>query len=286
VDCILNWKLKGIAFRVLQVLPGRRALYRLLQRFVTGNALVTITDPLLRLHRYQADNYLRGPRGIAVEFGGGRDLITPLLLSHAGVPEILVFDIERLSSPAQVNNTIRQLRAKIPGEWPEVTDCDADLERKYRIRYRAPGDARAMGLPAGSVSYVCSTSVLEHIPLADIERILEECKRVAAPGAVFSHVIDYSDHYRYSDSSLSFFNFYRFTERQWRWWNPPAHYQNRLRHSDFVKLFERSGYSTIEARFAEASADSLANVPLAVPFQHYAPQDLLIYSAYFVLKAA
>ncbi len=285
MDRNLNWKMKGIAFRVMQVLPGRRTLYRLLQRYVTRNSLVTINERLLRLHRYQVSNYLRGRRGTAVEFGGGRDFITPLLLSHAGAPEILVFDIERLSSPEQVNNTIRQLRVLVPGDWPEVSDCDADLECKYRIGYRAPGDARAMGLPDGSVSFICSTSVLEHIPPADIELILKECRRVGAPDAIFSHVIDYADHYVYADSAIPLFNFYRFTESQWRWWNPPAHYQNRMRHGDFVKLFERFGFSTLETRVSEQPPAALQNVPLAAQFQRYSPQDLLINSAYFVLQS-
>jgi SAM-dependent methyltransferase len=286
VDRELNWKLKGTVFRLIQPLPGRQTLYRLLQRFITGNAFVTINETLLRLHRYQVANYLQGPRGIAVEFGGGRDLITPLLLSQTDATGIHVFDIDRLSSTEQVNNAIRQLRVTEPGEWPEVTDCDADLVRKYRVHYHAPGDARAMGLPDGSVSYICSTSVLEHIPLADIEQILKECARVAANDAIFSHVIDYADHYVYSDSSISLFNFYRFDEREWRWWNPPAHYQNRMRHSDFVQLFERFGLSTLETVISEAPPDSLANVPLAEPFRRYSLRDLLINSAYFVLKAA
>lgn len=280
----MNWKLKGIAFRALAVMPFGHALYRLAQRWVTRTSTQAITPTLLRLHQYHVRNYLPVAPGRALEFGGGRDLLSPLLLSHAGASEVLVYDIERHSSPDQVNHCIRQLRALVPGEWPEIADCGADLEAKYRIRYVAPGDVRDTGLPAGSVSFIVSTSTLEHIPLPDIRLIVAECSRIAAPGAIMSHVIDYSDHYRYADSSIGMFNFYRYGERAWRWWNPPNNYQNRLRHGDFVRLFEAAGLTTISESRHPVDAESLRGVELAPEFRDYPVEDLLTHSAYFVLR--
>ena len=280
----LNWKLKGMAFRLLAFMPFGGWVYRQLQRHVTRNSLLTITPALLRLHQYHVTNYLRGPGGRAVEFGGGRELLSPLLLSRAGASEVLVYDIERLSSAAQVNHCIRQLRSMLPGEWPEITDCDGDLQQKYRIRYVAPGDVRATGLPDGSVGFICSTSTLEHIPAADIVLIVDECVRIAARGAVLSQVIDYTDHYRYSDAAISMFNFYRFGELAWRWWSPANHYQNRLRHSDFEKIFARPELSALEVQPRLAEPEQIAAVPLAARFRNCSRADLLTLSAYFVLQ--
>jgi hypothetical protein len=282
----MNWKIKGIAFRLLASLPFGDAVYQLLQRHVTRNSFQTITPALLRLHQYHVANYLRGPTGRVLEFGGGRDLLSPLLLSQAGASEVLVYDIERHSSPDQVNHCIRQLRVLQPGDWPEVADVGTDLERKYRICYVAPGDARATGLSGGSVSFIVSTSTLEHIPAGDIERILDECLRIAAPGAVFSHVVDYKDHYCYSDPSISMFNFYRFSELRWRWWNPPNHFQNRLRHTDFVRIFSRPELSEVDVVAHAADPEVLASLPLplAPEFRGYSQVDLLTHSAYFVLR--
>jgi hypothetical protein len=279
----MNWKLKALVFRAFAHIPARGALYRLVQRHVTKGHFLTVDPPVLRLHQFHVENYRRVHPGRVLEFGAGRDFLSPLLLSNAGATEVLVYDIQRLSSAAQINNTIRQLRSLVPGEWPEIADCDADLARKYRIRYRAPGDARATGLPEGSVQFVCSTSVLEHIPPVDVESILRECVRIAAPGAIFSHIIDYTDHYRYADASVPMFHFYRFPARRWWLWNPGDHFQNRLRHSDFERLFERLGLEAIDIKACEAPAAVIASTPLAPEFEHYSRSDLLTEASYCVL---
>jgi hypothetical protein len=159
----LNWRLKCVAFQVLENLPGGGFLYRVAQKYVTGNHLFEVTDAYLSSHQFHVAQYKRVHPGRALEFGGGRHFLTPLLLSNAGATEVLVYDIQRLSSAAQINHTIRQLKGRVAGEWPEIKDW-SDLERIYRIRYLAPGDARNTGLSKAYINFVCSTSTLEHIP--------------------------------------------------------------------------------------------------------------------------
>jgi hypothetical protein len=279
----MNWKMKALAFHASAHMPGRRLLYRLVQQYVTKGHFLTITPTFLRLYGFHVANYQRVHPCRALEFGAGRNLLSPLLLSHAGATEIFVYDIERLSSAPQINDTVRQLRSCVPGDWPDVADCEDDLFRKYRIRYCAPGDARATGLPEGAIGFVCSTSVLEHIPAESIERILQECSRVSAPGALSSHIIDYTDHYRYADAAVPLFNFYRFSERQWRLWNPGGHFQNRLRHGDFERLFERAGLRSVKIDPHRVAPEVLAPTPLAREFRSYAPSDLLTEAAYCLL---
>jgi hypothetical protein len=284
-EVALNWRLKCVAFQILANIPGGGSLYRAAQKYVTGKHLFEVTDAYLRMHQFHVAQYQRIHPGRALEFGGGRHFLSPLLLSNAGAIEVLVYDIQRLSSPAQINHTIRQLRGRVPGEWPEIEDWP-DLERTYRIRYLAPGDARNTGLSGASINFVCSTSTLEHIPSPDIRLILRECSRIAAANAVISHIIDYADHYRYADASISPFNFYRFSERRWRWFNPSNHYQNRLRHSDFDKIFGESNWKTIETRVGTASSDTIRTISLDPMFRRYAAADLLASIGYFVLGAA
>ncbi len=280
----MNWRMKCLAFHAFAHVPGRGALYRMVQRHVTQGHFETISPPLLRLQQFHVANYLRVHPGRAFEFGGGRDFLGPLLLSRAGALEIRVVDIRRLSSAAQINHTIRQLRTVVPGDWPEVQDVGNDLLRKYRIRYCAPGDARDTGLPDASVDFVYSTSTLEHIPSKDLRLIFRECVRIAAPGAVFSHIIDYTDHYRYADTSVPIFNFYRFSEPRWRIWNPADHFQNRLRHADFERLFASVGLTAVDIRKCEADPAALTSTPLAPEFRRYTRSDLLTEAGYCVLS--
>ena len=118
---------------------------------------------------------------------------------------------------------------------------------------------RSTGLPAGRVDFICSTSVLEHIPEGDIRTILGVCRRIAAPQALMSFVIDYHDHYASADPAITRFHFYRFGPLAWRLFNPANHYQNRLRHSDYIRLFAAEGLRAISTRCV-IPADSPAGI--------------------------
>jgi hypothetical protein len=117
----------------------------------------------------------------------------------------------------------------------------------HGIKYLAPADARATGLANDSISYLVSTSTLEHIPPDDILAIFSECRRILATGSIMSLAIDYRDHWWYADPSIDVFNFRRYSERTWRFLNPPTHWQNRLRHPDYLALLEQSKFDIIRA---------------------------------------
>lgn len=133
--------------------------------------------------------------------------------------------------------------------------------------------------------FFCSTSTLEHIPAPDIALILRECRRVATANAVFSFAIDYHDHYASGDPGITRFNFYRYGDAAWRVCNPAMHFQNRLRHSDYERLFAEQGMvATLNRRIIPAdSPDDFAG--LAPPFRGYVRDDLAALNGVFVLAA-
>lgn len=226
-----------------------------------------------------------------LEFGSGRNLLVPLLLSAAGAGRVYAFDIDRLATTELVNDAIRQARElNLPwaGEdpWPLVSDLDADLRARYRIFYRAPGDAAATGLPDGSVDWTCSTATLEHIPLPAIESILTEGRRILKPGGKSSMIIDYHDHYSSTDKTITPYNFYKYSETEWKRYNSKMHYVNRLRHSDFLRLFERLGYEVKECRTITPSnaKELLSDIRPAEDFSKYDFEDLAIISGVFLLS--
>jgi len=271
----VDWRLKCLAFHLVGWSPS---VHSLLQRTVTGRYFRKVTPALLTAYGYHLERFQGGR---ALEFGAGPDLICPLLLSHAGADEVLAYDLNRLATPERVNAVVAQLRDHVGGPWPFVKNLDEDLIRQYRIRYLAPADARQTGLPRGSIDFVCSTSVLEHIPPVDIAAILAEMKRVAKPMTIHSAIVDYHDHYATADPGISQFHFYRYSAGAWRWFNPGSHFQNRLRHSDYLKLF--ADYEIVEAR-AVVLNTSLDGVVVAPDFRHYSQQDLLALNGFFALR--
>ena len=61
-----------------------------------------------------------------------------------------------------------------------------------------------------------------------------------------SALIDLRDHYSYFDPSVSVYRFLKYSDRAWRLWNPPLHYQNRMRASEFRELFAGEGWEIVK----------------------------------------
>src|ERR1700730_17467463 len=155
----MNWKIKCLAFYVINYVPGGSKIHAWLQKRVTGRFFPAFTQDYIEGYLFNIRNFkeLEPNAPLCVlEFGAGANLLTPLLLSAAGADKVFVYDVKRLATIEQVNNAIRQLREiKYVNErtpnWPSVDNLDADLSNRYRINYVAPGDARRTGLPPSSV---------------------------------------------------------------------------------------------------------------------------------------
>ena len=226
------------------------------------------------------------------EFGAGWDLFNNVVQWCCGVNRQLVIDLRRWARPDQINHAIRYLRDHPPAEavrLPEhfVTPAfDADLRRWYGIEYHAPADARHTPFPDDSIDLVCTTSVLEHVPAAALEAILQETSRLCGPRAISSHVVDYSDHYAHADPAITIHNFLRFSEEEWRPYNPDLHSQNRLRHHEYGELFQRTGFEPLDVH-AVTPPDAealLAAVPLHERFQRMPAASLAVRTGHWVLK--
>ncbi len=99
--------------------------------------------------------------------------------------------------------------------------------------------------------------------------------------------IDYQDHYAYFDSGISVYNFLKYSERAWSLVNPGLHYQNRLRHRDYLELFEAAGFEVVEERRTEGAPGDLARLatlPLAPRFRRYPPAELAIRHSLVLLR--
>jgi hypothetical protein len=291
----VGWKTKAAAFRLFNSIPAGSTLHYLTQRHITR----TIPRDLSAHDGWQVEHarafqrFFRGDLGQAhlFEFGAGWDLHSSLVQWCYGINNQSVFDISRLAKLELVNLTIRHLRAHPPegsSRIPEVPlrePLDDSLRRNYGIHYLAPADARRTGLASGSVDLICTTSVLEHIPPADLRAIMTECRRIANEAAIVSHVVDYTDHYAQSDRSIGPYNFLRYSERQWQAFNPAIHYQNRLRHFQFGELFAATGFRVLGERAMQPdrATDALKDFPLADEFSNVAVAQLLPATGHWVI---
>jgi SAM-dependent methyltransferase len=152
------------------------------------------------------------------------------------------------------------------------------------VRYRAPADAAATGLPAESVDVVFSNSVLEHVPGPVIAACFTEARRILAPGGVIFHSVNCGDHYAYADGKINQLNYLKFGNAAWDRWNNKFLYQNRLRAIDFTEMARRAGF-TIEvdtSRPHPTRLAQLAEIEVHPDFARYSRDQLAITSIDFI----
>jgi SAM-dependent methyltransferase len=301
----MRWLAKAALQRGLGAVPQGEQLNYVFQRHVLHS--FPVGDGALKQKFKRACSHLalyeeHGPGVPAAEatffeFGAGWDLAIPLAFALLGVGRQVVIDIRPSARPELVSDTIAaferlrpELEETVGRSLRDLGGAVAsveELEPRFGIRYLAPCDARATGLPAGSVDFVSSTDTCEHIPQADLAAIFAECRRLIRPGGAFSCRIDLQDHYAYFDRSLSRYNFLRFSDRTWALVNSPIHYQNRLRHPEYIGLVRDAGFELVMDNPSgpnEKGRAELRELPLAERFRGYSVEDLGVTILSFVAR--
>jgi hypothetical protein len=304
---IMNWRYKAAAQGLLSRLPGGPHLNYLLGRYVTGHVLASETtfQHDLAAARSYVDTFQRyGAFPIAdalfYEFGAGWDLIVALSLYALGVNRQRLIDVRRLLRPDLVKATANRLSAitkarsdlRLLPEFSETSSWRArsrELAQQCGIEYNAPRDAGATGWADDSISYITTTKVLSFIPEVSLFAILRECHRILHPRGLAAFMIDYRDNYSYSDPTIGPYNFLQFSDESWARVNPPLHYQNRLRHSDYRRLFEKAGFEIVEEHYARPKPElvrTLESIRVDPRFAGYERTDLAAVRGHFVLRKA
>jgi SAM-dependent methyltransferase len=303
----MRWLAKAALQRALGVLPqGERLNYvfqrRVLRSFPIGDA--ALRQKFTRAAGHLAAYVEHGPQDVPAaeatffEFGAGWDLAIPVAYALLGVGRQVLVDIRPSARVELVNDTIAAFERLRP-ELEEIAGRKlrdlggpvaslAELEPRFGIRYLAPCDARATGLPAGSVDFASSTDTCEHIPECDLAAIFAECRRLLRPGGAFSCRIDLQDHYAYFDRSLTRYNFLRFSDRTWALVNSPLHFQNRLRAPEYLRLVREAGLELVvenPSGPSEQGRAELGALPLAERFRGYSIDELGVTILSFVARA-
>jgi SAM-dependent methyltransferase len=293
----MNWKLKALAQSALSRLPYASTINYWGQKFITRahqNPGVVVADRLERsrwfMRQFSRHGGVKPDGAHFFEFGAGWDLAGPLAMYCLGASRQCVLDIERCAHVELVNGVIGELNrreAELPRTPGAPIRALQELKPRFGIDYRAPADARATELPAASVDCITSTFTMEHIPAPDLKAILAESRRILKPGGLILSLIDYQDHYSYRDPSISVYNFLQYDERQWRRFNPPLHYQNRMRHSQYRRMFAEAGFEILDEELKRPSAEDLACVASlehARCFQEFDREDLAIRGSAMVCR--
>ena len=232
------------------------------------------------------------------EFGAGWDLINPIGLSLLGIRKLCCIDVRELVFPELINDTISKLyslKVNIPFDYFLPEEIPLVQKRNFKdilmtyfgIDYRAPVDARCTGIQEAVINLIVSNSTLEHIPKDDIVKIFQECYRILKKGGIISCRINYEDHWSHFGRSISIYNFLKYSPSEWRRYNPSLHYQNRLRHSDYLDMISQTGFELLEDKPISPSKEEnnlLKDLEINAYFLNkYTVEELAIKGAKIVL---
>ncbi|MYA16696.1 MAG: class I SAM-dependent methyltransferase [Gammaproteobacteria bacterium] len=302
-----HWYLKAAIQGVLSRLPEPQRYNRLFQRHVT-RSLQLADDQFLgkwrQCERHIATFQEAGgttENCVVAELGTGWFPTTTVGLALCGAREVISVDPQPLVDREQLIAVLelyqRHLESKsvaLPcGGTDQALDRIAallarpgsvgDMMARLGVRLLVT-DARSLDLPDRSIDFFVSNNTLEHIPGDVLLDILREFHRLARDDAVMSHLINMADHYRSVDTSISVYNFLRFSERRWKKFNNALHYQNRLRVSDFRRIHAEAGWELVGEDSHGGPVEVLRSVSLAPEFRHYKEEDLLVYRSWMISR--
>lgn len=301
----MDWRAKGIIQKTLSIAPGGVKLNTLLQH--TFGEMRKFDSHLARKINdwSQSMGYLSGvdfPVAGArlMEIGSGWHPALPICFVLAGVDSVKTFDLVRLLSEGETFRLLDSLEKYVPniagmaGTDPTTVHTRlrefrrsknlSELLGKSRIEYFAPVDARATGLEADSIDLVYSNSVLEHVQREVMAGLMEESFRVLTPGGLALHNVACNDHYANFDKSISHVNFLRYGEREWKLWNNPIQYQNRMRAPEFVDLAMQAGFEIISRKtnIRPGTTEALAGMRIAPEFVRFSADEIAATTVDFI----
>lgn len=304
-----SWYIKAAVQATLSLLPQHRRLNYIMQRYVTRQ--LELDDVTFEWRVRFASNFLQYFQRHRLEktlpdtildLGTGWHPIIPICLALCGAPRIITVDLEMLFYANLIEELLLRFRqygsdgrlAKLlpqlqDGRLAQIDEALAGLRSTALVDSLQPlnieviiADARRLPLASETVDCFISTYTLEHIPGAVMRGIFTEFHRLAASDALMIHLIDLKDHYSYFDKQLSPYNFLRYSEQNWRWFNNRLHYLNRYRISDYRRVHEDTGFTIIDEKNDSGDPARIAAIPVSEAFAHCAPEDLLVTRSWLI----
>lgn len=303
----MHWRLKGLVQKCLSSLPNGRSLNDRLQRRFgelrqpERSVIGKLEDWKLSLGYLQDCEFnIRG--STLLEIGTGWYPTLPICFSLAGAKRVITYDIVRHIDADLTFRMIGALESHLDAIAQACGAPADEVHDRYlgllqakdmnallkcaRVEICAPADARATNLAPDSIDLVYSNSVMEHVPEDIIRELMGESRRILRPGGLALHNVACNDHYAHFDAGISFVNYLRYNESQWRKWNNSLQYQNRLRAPEFLNLAMEAGLEVIYKRIfvRPGTREALTMLPIAPEFHRFSREDLAITTVDFIAR--
>lgn len=157
----------------------------------------------------------------------------------------------------------------------EAIRTERGLEGFYErlnLTYLQERTAPLARLPDRGFDLVFSFNVLEHVPAGDVQATVNDLHRILKPGGHSIHQIGLDDHLSHHDPTTSIKQYLCFSDQVWDgFFSNDLLYMNRLQVSDFLRCFEKAGFTL---RRTVPETRDLGALKVAPRFHRYSQEDL------------
>lgn len=305
-----KWILKALVQKTISFFPYKEKINYWFQKNITKGVRLDdqyftykiehARDHLAFFKSFSKDKFVDTT---ALELGTGWYPIVPIAFFLQGVKKTVSLDLSDWLNAENIQLSCKKFvewheRGVLQNYLPEVqaerwekvkTLADSkgtSLEEMCLTLYleRWVGDAQKTPFESQSFNFICSNNTFEHIPTPILRNILVEFKRLVSPNGLMSHFIDMSDHFAHFDSSITIYNFLKFTDGQWNLIDNSIQGQNRMRFIDYKLMYKELQLPITHEEYREGSLKELARIQLAEQFSSYKKEDLAISHGYLISK--
>jgi len=196
---------------------------------------------IFRKHFERAEFSKKENGFVALELGPGDSFVSAFIANAYGASKSYMVDadnfaVDDIKVYQRLIGSLQStgINVKKVGECASIEEL---LEQVGGI-YLTNGLQSLRSIPDNSVDFIWSQAVLEHVKLEEFDATVYEFRRILRPNGVASHRVDLKDHLGGALNNL------RFSTRIWEsdWFAKSGFYTNRIRYSDMIDRFRRTGF--------------------------------------------
>ena len=276
----INWRLKSLIYWFLYFIFFKKILF-FIQKKITKRAYSSL-GVMFYAYKLHYNSLKKYKSKKILEFGAGKSLEQNIYLTFKFNNRInqTVIDIDKMIDFNLLNFAKNQLQKKIKLSFKtkNIRNLE-DLKNILNIKYYAPINIIDLN-EKEKFDAIISTNVIEHISKKHFEIILEKFRKIVKNDGILSFVIDYSDHYAHTDKNISSTNFLKYSELEFKKYNTPLLFQNRLRHYDYIDIFKNKKFKIL--KIVKGPKGDIQNTVSDEFKKNH--QDLFVTWGYFLLK--
>lgn len=142
-------------------------------------------------------------------------------------------------------------------------------------------------IPSESADICFSMGRLEHFNERELRNLMQQMARILAFNGIGSHIVDHRDHFWHYDKSIHCFHHLTFSDQEWSALAKGRHlYRNRLLESDYIRLFNETGFEVLGCihELHRQDAKDVEPTTLWGPYAKLSTRDLEAAVSHFIVR--